>query len=518
MRRLAFSRPARHGHPLTTKGEGITVTCRYWPSAAILLLLTACGGEPATPTAAEAAETDRGAQAEQPTDFDPVLLGFTLGSTAKRLCSSVFVSGRTVAHVMAEELRGAAAQGLSFDLSEDSHTATASAAGQSATALHRPGLGCTLLAETTADALSAQFDATTHPAAVTPSATALWPEGNRVALEDSAPGIDMAAVQAAIDQAFAENDPEHQARTRAVVVVHDGRIVAERYAAPFNEQTPQLGWSMTKTVTNALTGLLVTDGVLELDAPAPVVEWQAQSEARREITLDHLLQMSSGLEFSEVYTADAGSDVVNMLYGTGAHAMGAYAAAKPLAHAPGSHWSYASGTTNLLSAIHRQSFVTQGAYFAFPRERLFNKLKMASAVLEPDESGAFVGSSYMYATPRDWARVGLLYLQDGVWEGERLLPEGWVDYSITPAPAAPKGGYGAHIWLNRGTPKNPEDRPQAGLPADLYHLSGHEGQNVVVVPSKGLIVVRMGLTESGPRVVWELVRGVVEAVELADPA
>jgi len=162
--------------------------------------------------------------------------------------------------------------------------------------------------------------------------------------------------------------------------------------------------------------------------------------------------------------------------------------------------------------------VTQGAYFAFPRERLFNKLKMASAVLEPDESGVFVGSSYMYATPRDWARVGLLYLQDGVWEGERLLPEGWVDYSITPAPAAPKGSYGAHIWLNRGTPENPEDRPQAGLPADLYHLSGHEGQNVAVVPSKSLIVVRMGLTESGPRVVWELVRGVVEAVELADPA
>jgi CubicO group peptidase (beta-lactamase class C family) len=193
--------------------------------------------------------------------------------------------------------------------------------------------------------------------------------------------------------------------------------------------------------------------------------------------------------------------------------MGTFTARKPLTEPPGTHWSYASGTTNLISKIHRQTFDSLQAYLNFPRDRLFNKLRMSSAVMEPDVSGTFVGSSYMYATPRDWARIGLLYLQDGVWNGERILPAGWVDYSLTPAPAAVGGHYGAHIWLNRGPPESSADRPHPELPADMYYLSGFEGQSVVVVPSRQLVVVRMGLTGTGTPPIWTLTRQILNAMD-----
>jgi CubicO group peptidase (beta-lactamase class C family) len=482
---------------------------RVWLSAALLFLLAGCSDEQTARTGAPAPGS-----AAAPA-VDDARLRIVLANTAKRMCSSVFVGRRTPDHVLAEELRGAAEQNITVAVDDAARTAVARAAGATATVVYRPYLGCTLVQDLTVEALTAQFDASAYPAVAAPESGALWPEGDRVEPGGSA-DVDMSAVRAAVDQAFAEHDTERLARTRAVVVVHDGRIIAERYAAPFDANMPQLGWSMTKSVTNALTGILVGDGRLETAEPAAVQSWQTDGDARRAITLNDLLQMSSGLAFSEVYTtADAASDVVSMLFGEGAHAMGEFAAAMPLAHEPGTHWSYASGTTNLLSMLHRQTFDTQTAYFAFPRARLFNKLKMASAVIEPDESGVFVGSSYMYATPRDWARIGLLYLQDGVWNGERILPQGWVDYSLKPAAAAPKGQYGAHIWLNRGEPSDPADRPRAELPTDLYHLSGFEGQNVVVVPSRQLIVVRMGLTESGPGVIWGLMRELVEAIDSA---
>jgi CubicO group peptidase (beta-lactamase class C family) len=483
---------------------------RTWIVAGLLSLIAACGGEPPAAPPVEAPPVAERAAAS-PADVDPAELRINLAAAAKRLCSSVFVSGRTRDHVLAEELAEAATVGVRFDVSEQPQRVTASAGEASATAVHRAHLGCTLLQDLGADDLLAQFDATAYPSVVVPEPDQPWPEGARVELPDAVPGLDLARVAGAIDDAFAEPDPDSPVRTRAVVVIHDGRIVAERYAAPFDAQTPQLGWSMTKTVTGALTGMLVGDGRFNVTAPAPVAEWRAEGDPRRIITLNNLLQMSSGLRFAEVYNTGTRSDVVAMLYGPGAHAMGAFAAAMPLDHVPGSHWSYASGTTNLISLLHRQAFDSQAAYFAFPRERLFNPLGMASAVIEPDESGVFVGSSYMYATPRDWAKIGLLYLQDGMWQGQRLLPEDWVAYSLRPAKAADQGQYGAQIWLNRGAPDDPANRPHPELPADLYYLSGFEGQNVVVVPSRDLIVVRMGLTETGPRVVWDLVGAVLEA-------
>jgi CubicO group peptidase (beta-lactamase class C family) len=221
-----------------------------------------------------------------------------------------------------------------------------------------------------------------------------------------------------------------------------------------------------------------------------VAEWEG--DARAGITLEHLLGMTSGLAFSEQYGPFA--DATAMLFRSRSAA--GYAARSPFAHPPGEVWSYSSGTTNLLAAVLRTTAEAgERAYHRLPREALFDRIGMRSAVLETDASGTFVGSSFGYATARDWARFGLLHARDGVWQGERVLPEGWVARVRRPAPPAPRGCYGAHWWLNAGAPGDPDDRPFPSLPTDLFYASGYEGQFVVVLPSHDLVVVRLGQSE-----------------------
>jgi CubicO group peptidase (beta-lactamase class C family) len=297
-------------------------------------------------------------------------------------------------------------------------------------------------------------------------------------------GLDMNALEAALDEAFSEPNPADPRRTRAVVVVHDGWVVAERYAEGIEPTTPLIGWSMTKSVTHALVGIAVGDGILAIEDPLPVPEWTGDDDPRKAITLDQALRMSTGLEFEEVYT-DFTSDVVRMLMR--AQDAGALAASKPLEAEPGAKWYYSSGTTNIVSRVLRHVMADDLAYWRYPYERLFNPLGMTSAVLETDPSGTFVGSSYSYATARDWARFGLFYLNDGVWDGERILPEGWVRYGVTPTPGAPNQEYGAHWWLNAGGRFE-------GVPRDEYRASGYEGQYVMVIPSRNTVIVRLGQT------------------------
>ncbi len=209
--------------------------------------------------------------------------------------------------------------------------------------------------------------------------------------------------------------------------------------------------------------------------------------------------MSSGLEFSEDY-ADLTTGVTQMLYNT--DDMGAYAAAAPLEAEPDGAWNYSSGTANIVSRIVRDTVGgSDQDYLMFPRRVLFDRIGMASAVMEPDASDTFVGSSYMYATGRDWARFGLLFLQDGMWDGERILPEGWVDYSTTPTPLS-FGEYGAHWWLNAGEPGQPETKEWPDLPADIYRASGHDGQSVTVIPSRDMVIVRLGVSRDDET--WDL--------------
>jgi hypothetical protein len=291
------------------------------------------------------------------------------------------------------------------------------------------------------------------------------------------------ALEGALNEAFAERDAAPPRRTRAVVVVHRGRIAAERYAAGFGADTPLPGWSMAKSVFGALAGVLVARGDWRLDAPPPVPEWRAAGDPRGAITLDQLLRMTSGLAFGERY-ADPLSDVNVMLWASAD--AGAFAAARPLAHAPGTHWHYASGTTNILARAMREP-LGGAAYASFPRAALFAPLGMASAVAEHDAAGAFVGSSFLFATARDWARFGLLLLADGEWRGARLLPAGWARYAATPA--LPGARYGAHWWLRL---RRPAGAPPLALPADAFHAGGHAGQYLTVVPSRALVIVRLG--------------------------
>ena len=313
-------------------------------------------------------------------------------------------------------------------------------------------------------------------------------------------------LSSAIDKAFAEKDPAHPVRTRAIVVVYKGRIIAERYAPGISADTPLPGWSMAKSVTNALVGILVKEGRLSLDRPVQVPEWSGANDPRKKITLDQLLRMSSGLEFDE-RAGPFVSDVNRMLLRS--RDASAYALAKQLRYDPGSRWQYSSGTTNIISRIIRNSFGGRTAdYHAFPRKALFDKIGMTGAVMEVDASGTFVASSFMYATARDWASFGLLYLQDGVWDGERILPPGWVDYTRRPSSTAPSGKYGAHFWTN-GTPEMDDRlRPFRNLPADTYFASGYEGQNIVIVPSRDLVVVRLGMTRQ--RITWGMAAFIAE--------
>jgi CubicO group peptidase (beta-lactamase class C family) len=309
----------------------------------------------------------------------------------------------------------------------------------------------------------------------------LWPDGERVDTSAIDPGVDRAKLEEGLDKAFAEPERRH---TRALVVVHRSRIIAERYAPGFDAGMPLTGWSMAKTVTNALIGLRVLDGKIRLTDQALLPEWK--HDRRRQITLSQLLCMTSGLEFDEDYDSRR-SDVRRMLFMEGDKS--GFAATKPLQHSPGEKWSYSSGTTNILARILRQSFTSENDYLQFPRERLFGPLGMQSAVFEPDAAGIFVGSSYVYASARDWARFGLFYLQDGVWEGKHLLPESWVADSVKPTCGAPYSAYGWQIWL-----KLDESGLEGPFPEDAFYMQGHDGQVVAIVPSLDLVIVRLGFT------------------------
>jgi CubicO group peptidase (beta-lactamase class C family) len=436
------------------------------------------------------------------------------GFVAKYICSSTFISGRDPAPVFAEDVKPAnplaAFAGFTIDHAEKSVTGNLYGLFD-LKAIHREGCGCSLVVGTTAEEMRAQKLVPPGFADNRPRhrEDLPWPAGSAATEVSQVEGIDMARLEKAVDAAFAEPGPDNLRKTRAVVVVHDGRLVAERYAPGFHKDMPLLGWSMSKSVTNALVGILVKQGKLDIMQPAPVAEWRKASDPRHEITLDQLLRMSSGLAFEEEYAPLA--DATDMLFGS--YDFAAFAAAKPLEAEPDSKWYYSSGTANIVARIVRQTVEKDyGYYYQFLYETLFDRIGMYSAVVEPDASGTFVGSSYAHATPRDWARFGLLYLQDGVWEGERILPEGWVTYTTTPTPGAPKGEYGAHFWLNAGSPDNPKERRYPGSPQDVYEASGFQEQKVIIIPSKKLVLVRFGATSHRPA--WdtdEFIRNILAA-------
>ncbi len=414
---------------------------------------------------------------------------------AKALCAAVFVSGRDPAVVEREDIGFTPLFKLFYakiDTGEKSVTCSLLGTGiYEKKAVHVDGLGAVLLSGIEEKTIREWKPVMSHAEPVDPKAVP-WPRGEKLPEAPLPAQIDMAKIHSAVEKLFIESNPEKKLRTRAVLIVHNGRVIAERYAPGITEDTPLLSWSIAKSFTNAIVGILVRQNKITIGAPAAVPEWQAADDPRHSITLDQLLRMSSGLQWVEAYAERPISDVNIMLLLK--PDMGAYAATRPLAVKPDSLWRYSSGTTNIISRLIREKIGRREAYWDFPRRELFNKLGMKSAIWETDATGTFVGSSYLYATARDYARFGMLYLNDGVWQGERILPEGWVAYSTTPTPAAPKGEYGAHFWLNSGGSPQATERLYPQLPADAFFARGYQGQIIAIIPSRKFVIVRLGMT------------------------
>ena len=428
------------------------------------------------------------------------------GFVAKNVCSGHFVSGLPVSQVMAEAIApiddGLA--GMNVEVDDTAETVDVNVRGLfNRRAVRVPGAGCTLLAPGV-DIPQWTIAPLTPPVATTQP----WPLGdgpiNRTMI-----GVDYDALSGAIEDAFVDVNPELPRNSMAIAVIWRGTLLAERYDDGIDQHTPLLSWSMAKSVTNAQFGVLYGQEALNLFGVADVPEWQGEDDPRSEIIIDEMLRMSSGLAFNETYAV--GTDVTRMLSQEVSAA--AFAASMPLAYEPGEHWSYSSGTSNILSRLIRQTVggATQDHY-AFAQRELFWPLHAYSFQLEADPSGSFIGSSYMYATARDWARLGQLFLQDGVWEGQQLLPRGWVDYSRTPTPNNPRRSYGAHFWLN-AAPTDGSDPVWPAAPRDTYYMSGFQGQYVLIIPSQDLVIVRLGFaTDPNDGGMDELIAGIIQSL------
>ena len=415
------------------------------------------------------------------------------GHAAKYVCSKVFLADQDPDKVFEIEVEPSNPLFSIIDTQVNYELKTVTSKGfgfwSPATAIYREGFGCTLTTEVTRAELLEQVKGAVQK--LKSDSESLWPAGEKIDLDSIPSEVNREKLDRVLDEAFKEPRSDSRRNTHAIVVVYKDRIIAERYADHISRNSPLLGWSMTKSWTNALVGILVKDGKLDIMQPAPIEYWRGGGDPRGKITLDQLLRMSSGLEFEEVYGPS--SDAVYMFYES--KSMADYAAAKALRTEPDGEWHYSSGTTNIIARIVRDrvggSLVDVNK---FARKRLFDRIGMFSAIIEPDVSGSFVGSSYGFATARDWARFGVLFKNDGIWKGERILPEGWVKYSTTPTPLAPKGQYGAQFWLNAGEKNDLTNKRFPSLPNDLYYQGGYNGQIVAVIPFRAIVFVRLGAT------------------------
>lgn len=305
------------------------------------------------------------------------------------------------------------------------------------------------------------------------------------------------ALTAALEHEFANPGPEGPRLTKAVVIVHGGRIIAERYAPGYGVETPMLGWSMTKSVTNALVGILVREGKLSVTGPAPVAAWASPTDAHHNISVDNMLRMNSGLTFGQSLTQNwktAFDPTAQMIFAV--PDMAAVAERAPVGSPPGAVWRYSNGNTMLLSRILRDAVGGDAvSVLRFVHAELFDKLGLTQPTLEFDAVGTPLGATHLWAPARYWARLGMLYLNDGVIGGVRILPEGWVDYSARLTPGSEDLGYGAGFWTNRGDQKAAlRDRPH--MPRDSFMAQGSLGQYLIVIPSAQLVIVRMGISRT----------------------
>ena len=451
----------------------------------------------------------------------PEILRIGANYSAKMVCSNVFLAGRDPDEVLRLDVQApgvALLHLMRVSVDRERRVVRAGLLGfiGDGLAVARPGTGCaavpdgnlefathvssksaaagfagaaleTSSPETSSPETSAGGASAAAASAAAASVARATAPGSSMGADAAWPLGDAVTTTAALDRLLTD-DALAGPGMRAIVVADHGRIVAERYGAGFSAATPLLGWSMTKSVVAGLVGILVKEGRLTLDQSAG---WSAADGGGRErIRISDLLAMTSGLRFNEAY-GDV-SDVTRMLYLQ--PDMAGFARGQPLAHPVGEYWSYSSGTANILARIVQDAAGRLEA--AYPSEKLFKPLGMTSATIEADEDGTLVGSSYMYATARDWAKYGQFLLQNGVWRDQEMLPRGYVAMMATPV-AASGGQYGhGLVWLWGSDAITPGTNPDRafGIPADTFWMEGHDGQSTAIIPSREMVVVRLGLT------------------------
>jgi CubicO group peptidase (beta-lactamase class C family) len=411
----------------------------------------------------------------------------TLGAAynAKILCSNTFLALREPEQIKRQDLQGLE-RVLTTEINFQEQSATSWLPGiEKQKAIFVERLGCVLLAGVKATQIR------NHLIGAIRSTPVKKIDARSFTLSNEAKSsFNLQQLNTTIDRIFAENNHASKLQTRAILVMHKDQLIAERYATGFSKATPLLGWSMTKSVINAIVGIMVKQNKLQLEQPTEIAVWSDPLDARSTITTDHLLRMSSGLKFRES-SNPLFSDLTEMLFRQ--RNSSAYAAAKPLQTAPDSHWRYSSGSTNIIAAIIRNRLGGSPIEVVdYIDQQLFHPLGITQATIETDTSGNLIGSSFMYATAREWLTIGQLYLQDGIWQGKRIFPEGWVEYSSTPSSTAPQGQYGAHFWTNAGKDSNPATRPFPSLPGDMYYAAGYKGQRLIILPSQHLVILHIG--------------------------
>ena len=433
-------------------------------------------------------------RAQWPSD-DAEPAEFSLGINAKLLCSGIWVQGRDPELHVQADLRRFEHFGwgddFTYEVDDERKRVTLTAPGvPSRVAQYNLDQGCALLPRGADDVY---FEASEVGAEWPLKNWNLWPTGERLLDQPRPREVDAEALDRALDYAIANH--EHGQNTRAVVAVYKGRIIGERYAPGIPRDMPHLSWSQGKSITAALVGVLVQQGELSVDQAAPIAEWnEAPDDPRSKITIRNLLNMSSGLDFNNYGLGRPGSLSTQnhhfRIYFDGINVFD-HAVSFPLEAKPGERWEYLNSDPLTLGKIVRETVEARGQdYHAFPWTDLFDKIGIKTAVLETDAWGNFIMTGYDYMSARDWARFGLLHLQDGLWGEERILPDWWSDFVSTPAPASANLGYGGMFWLNAGSRY---DR----IPQDAYWPSGFMGQTTMIIPSRDMIIVRLGPSPGG---------------------
>ena len=408
------------------------------------------------------------------------LMPIITGYPAKYLCSAVFISNRDQREVEALDLNFSFLKYVTNKVDMKDSSVTSSFLWGKSKAIFRKGFGSTLLRGTDEAALRGIKFPNVIPT-YSPDVVK-WPLGNL--MPDTTINADTLALARITQKLMQERG--YNGNAFAFMVVHQGIPIVEAYQPQFNSKTRFLSWSMAKSITNALVGLMVKDGKIDIRQPVNLPEWQ--NDDRNQITLNDLMQMQSGLKWNEDYGNR--SDVTLMLYADDDFAR--YAYSHPLEDPVRRKWLYSSGSTNIINYLLRKKINNDADYYSYANTHLFDKTGMRSAIFEVDASGTQVGSSYVFATARDYARFGLLYLQDGMFNGERILPEGWVKYTTTPASDS-KGEYGALFYLNKA-------KYYPSAPEDMYSCNGHYGQRIFIIPSRELVVVVLGYSPKPDRV------------------